>query len=59
MMWWHFEADVVDDDGDDKPGEQEIDLDVSRKDDNEGEQEHPGLEEHVVDVGPVRGAAKC
>ena len=59
MMWWHFEAVVVDDDGDDKPGEQEIDLDVSREDDDEGEQEDLGVVERVVDVGPVRGAAKC
>ena len=65
MMWWHFEADVVDGDGavdgdgDDKPGEQDIDLDVSGKDDDEGEQEDLGVVEGVVDVRPVRGAAKC
>ena len=59
MMWWHFKADVTDGDSDEKPCEQHINLDVSGEDDDERKQEDLGVVECVVDVGPVRGAAKC
>ena len=51
-MWcqWLF-------DYNEKPGEQDIDLDVGGEDDDEGQEEDLGVIQRVVDVRPVRGAA--
>ena len=47
-----------DDQDNEKPSEQDIDLDMSGEDDNEGKKEDLGVVDRVVDVRPVRGAAK-
>ena len=51
-------ADAADYDDNDQPCEQDINFDVGGEDDDKWKQENLGVVDRVVDVGPVRGAAK-